>query len=509
MSEFICATSQNEKERLAALRALEILDTNPEPEFDELVGLASAICETPMSVISLLDSDRQWFKAQVGMKDRETPRAVAFCDHAIRQPELFIVEDARQDERFAVNPLVTGGPFLRFYAGIPVTGPDGHALGTLCVLDSKPRTLTAGQKAALRILASQVNAKLELRDQRRKLEEALRVAEEAQRKARESEARFRTFMDHAPLISFVKNERGELLYYNQQFAEAFKIDGDSWLGKTAFDLFPEKYAENYQRDDQEVLRSGVARVIEESSQNSLGEINHWRSHKFRYVTVDGENLLGGVSVEITAELERDQNLRRSQQELEEANLRLATLVRTDALTGLHNRRGFDERLHAEFQRARRNGRDLSLLVLDVDNFKHRNDAYGHAEGDETLKRLGGILKTSVRAGDLVARYGGEEFVALLPETKEAEAILLAERLLSAVRSHGWNREPVTVSIGAASLHPAMRDENRLLALADEAMYAAKQNGKDKAVNYGAYLRQFTTGLPSLTEASKASNSVSA
>lgn len=506
MSDMICASPETESARLAALRALEILDTAPEPEFDELVRLASAICETPIGVISLIDSERQWFKAQIGLGIYETPRTVAFCDHAIRQPEIFVVEDAQDDARFAANPLVTGGPQIRFYAGIPVTGSDGHALGTLCVIDSKPRTLSNGQKTALRILAAQVNARLELREQRRKLEEALRVAEEAvqvaedsQRKARESEERFRTFMDHAPFIGFMKNEAGEFLYYNRPFANAFNLQGDEWLGKTVFDLFPAQDASGYDRDDREVLDSGQPRIIEESSENSAGRIHHWRSHKFRYIDETGQKLLGGVSVEITAELERETNLRRSQQELEHANHQLATMVRTDALTGLHNRRGFDERLHAEFGRARRADRRLSVLILDVDNFKHRNDTYGHAEGDATLKQLGGVLQSAVRAGDLVARYGGEEFVILLPEAGEAEASRLADRLLAAVRSHAWHKEAVTVSIGAASLHPAMRDEARLLALADEAMYAAKQSGKDKAVNYGAYLRKVSSGLPDLSQ----------
>ena len=487
----ICASPAHEHQRLSSLRALKILDTDPEPEFDELVSLASAICETPISVISLIDSDRQWFKAQIGLQVRETPRAVAFCDQVIQQPELFMVEDAQQDERFAANPFVTGGPQIRFYAGIPVMSPEGQAVGTLCVIDSKPRVLSQVQKTALRILASQVNARLELREQRRKLEEAVRVAEEAvqvaeraQQDARESEGRFRTFMDHAPFISFMKNEQGQFLYYNRQFAEAFKVKAGEWLGKTVFDLFPEEDAEGYHRVDEEVLQSGYARVVEESSRNPIGEMNHW---------------LGGVSVEITAEQDRERSLRRSQFELEDANHKLATMVRTDSLTGLHNRRGLDERLHSEFARARRSESSLSLLILDVDNFKSRNDTYGHAEGDETLKQLGAVLQKIVRACDLVARYGGEEFVVLLPETGETEAESLAERLLQAVRTHAWSRGSVTVSIGVATLNPAMRDEARLLALADEAMYAAKQSGKDKVVNYSAYLRQFTAGLPDLNE----------
>src|ERR1700761_2227852 len=162
MTTLIPATDENEQERLQALHDLEILDTEREPEFDELVNLASAICETPISIVSLIDEDRQWFKAQTGVENRETPRTIAFCNHAIRQPQMMVVEDARHDERFANNPLVTGGPHIRFYAGMPVQSPDGHALGTLCVIDSKPRQLTEGQKAALRILAAQVNARLEL-----------------------------------------------------------------------------------------------------------------------------------------------------------------------------------------------------------------------------------------------------------------------------------------------------------------------------------------------------------
>ncbi len=498
MSNLICATPENEAARLAALEHLSILDTDREPEFDELVGLASAICEVPMSLVSLIDSDRQWFKAKIGIETRETPRAVAFCAHTIQQSDLFVVEDAAKDERFAHNPLVTGSPQLRFYAGVPVSSPDGHAMGTLCVLDSQPKKLTNGQQTALRILGSQVSARLELRFQRKKLEEALRSAEESQARLRESEERFRTFMDHAPFVSFMKDDDGKMLYYSQQFADMFDISMEAWIGKTDFDNFPEQYAKEFRRHDLAVMESGVPRVVEETSESPDGSVHHWRSHKFRYVAESGVKTLGGVSVEITAELEPTRALHVSQQELEDANRRLATMVRTDALTGLHNRRGFDERLAAEFARARRNDRQFSVLILDVDNFKHRNDTYGHADGDETLKQLGMVLQGAVRAGDLVARYGGEEFVVLLPETGEMEATALAERLLRSVRDHSWNREQVTVSVGAASLHPAMRDEARLLALADEAMYAAKQSGKDRVINYASYLRQFSAGLPDLS-----------
>ncbi len=155
-----------ETERLESLRRYQVLDTPPEPDFDDLVLLASRICETPISVISLVDEHRQWFKAGIGLNATETARDVAFCAHAICGRELFIVPDTLADERFAGNPLVTGDPKIRFYAGAPLTTPESHALGTLCVVDQMPRSLTAAQQEALRALARQVMVCLELRRER-------------------------------------------------------------------------------------------------------------------------------------------------------------------------------------------------------------------------------------------------------------------------------------------------------------------------------------------------------
>jgi anti-anti-sigma regulatory factor len=149
--------------RLAALHQYGILDTTPEEAFDDLTRLAAHICGTPIALVSLVDADRQWFKSALGLEDLETPRDVAFCAHGILHEDLFVVPDALEDERFADNPMVTGDPHLRFYAGAPLTTPEGHTIGMLCVKDHVPRNLAPEQMEALRALGRQVIAQLELR----------------------------------------------------------------------------------------------------------------------------------------------------------------------------------------------------------------------------------------------------------------------------------------------------------------------------------------------------------
>jgi two-component system, cell cycle sensor histidine kinase and response regulator CckA len=165
-------TGNNEAKRLKVLWQYDVLDTVPEEVFDDLTELAARICEAPIALISLVDENRQWFKSKVGISVNETSRDISFCAHAIKQHELFIIPDATQDLRFAKNPLVTSDPKIRFYAGAPLITPDGHALGTLCVIDKVPRELRPEQKQALRVLARHVMTQLELRRHAKELADA-------------------------------------------------------------------------------------------------------------------------------------------------------------------------------------------------------------------------------------------------------------------------------------------------------------------------------------------------
>ena len=161
----------NEAQRLSNLKDYMILDTVAENDFDEITMLASQICGTPISLVSLVDDKRQWFKSNHGLLMRETPKEIAFCGHAINTPgSPFIVPDSRVDNRFSDNPLVTGAPHFVFYAGIPLVTPQGYALGTLCVIDHAPKELSGQQLQALQALSNQVMCQLELRRKNRELE---------------------------------------------------------------------------------------------------------------------------------------------------------------------------------------------------------------------------------------------------------------------------------------------------------------------------------------------------
>ena len=184
--EFPSLHQANELERLEVLHSYNILDTSPEQAFSELAQLASFICGTPIALVSLVDEERQWFKARVGLDMQQTPREHGFCWHAMHVANVYEIPDTTLDARFADNPLTTGPLHIRFYAGAPLLSSEGLTLGMLCVLDTVPRRLNPDQREGLCVLARQVTAQLELRrmrlqldDERQRMEGVLRMANNA------------------------------------------------------------------------------------------------------------------------------------------------------------------------------------------------------------------------------------------------------------------------------------------------------------------------------------------
>ena len=191
----------NENERLAALRKYHILDTAPEQAFDDITKLAAFICQTPIATVTLVDEHRQWFKSQVGLMASETPRDLAFCAYTILQSEMLIVEDATRDERFRDNPLVLGNPGIRFYAGAPLQTSDGFGLGSVCVIDHKPRHISQEQTDALTRLARMVMLQFEYRAASARLAEALKNV--------------KTLSGLLPICSYCKQVRNDSGYWQQ------------------------------------------------------------------------------------------------------------------------------------------------------------------------------------------------------------------------------------------------------------------------------------------------------
>ena len=244
---------EQEAKRQAALRRYNVLDTPPESAFDDLTKLAAQICDTPMALITFLDENRQWFKSRRGFELEQTPRSFSFCAHTVLQKELLMVEDTAADERFAANPLVVSEPALRFYAGVPLMTADGYNVGTLCVLDHKPRSLRTDQAEALKTLSRQVMTQLELR---RYLVELAHSKEEHKRtedRLRTSEAFYQTLVESLPQNIIRKDMQGRFTFANRKFCNLIGKSLSEILGKTDFDLFPLEMSGKYHRDDLRVM----------------------------------------------------------------------------------------------------------------------------------------------------------------------------------------------------------------------------------------------------------------
>ncbi len=278
----IARLRDNEASSLLALQALDVLGTAPEAQFDALVQAASLVCGTPISLISLIDADRQWFKANMGLPGvTETPRDAAFCAHVVLGDDLMEVPDATQDPRFHDNPLVSGNPHIRFYAGMPLRMPGGEIVGTLCVIDREPKHLDETQKSVLRLLASAAQSAL----QQRQLAHAFI----------ESENRYRTLVeDQTELVSLATPE-GVLTFVNQAYAQAYGAAPEALLGRNLLDFVPVEQRPELAAYIDLVCRSTESVSGENQVLTANGEIR-WYAWTNRAIRDDRGNVTGIHSV---------------------------------------------------------------------------------------------------------------------------------------------------------------------------------------------------------------------
>ena len=341
------ATPPDEEERLAGLYALRILDTPPEERFDRIARLAARLLGTPIALISLVDRDRQWFKARVGMAALETPRDVSFCAHAVSARSALVVPDTLKDERFAANPLVTADPNIRFYAGHPLAGPDGHLMGTLCIIDHQPRQLSAADRSVLADLASIVENEM-----------ANRELAEAMAAQRMAEGRLRTILNAAPLGICLVDSDEVIRDCNPAFENLVGFDPGTTVGH--------RTSEFTHPDDLERTRAMYRSLRDGSPTGTLEK---------RYIRRDGAELwieltaarfddsAGGptqfvaMAEDITEKREAVERLRESIAEQTAANARLAqvgaakthfvSVVSHEFRTALTGIQGFSEMLRDE------------------------------------------------------------------------------------------------------------------------------------------------------------------
>ena len=277
---------------------------------------------------------------------------------------------------------------------------------------------------------------------------------------------------------------------SQNFADL--VGENSWRelrGKDDFDVFPHDYAFIYRKEDEKIIEGGIQKINKIEPYTDKDGNEGWVStYKWPLYKYGGSELIGmfGISRDITEQVKLQKLVDLKEKELVEANIKLKELSEIDSLTGLYNRHTYSEYLKRISASARRSGEPLSLLIIDIDNYKNYNDNYGHAAGDTTLKIISSQLRKSVyRDSDLLARYGGEEFVVALPNTNLREAKDVAERVRKNIESeaiiHEYSTDAgvVTVSIGISTIKGKVIDTDNLFLQADKSLYKAKTLGRNR------------------------------
>ena len=445
----------SESERIAELRSYEVLDTEADVALDAITKLAAQILDVPITLISLVDGHRQWFKSRHGLGAKETSREISFCGHVVAQGEPLIVRDALDDPRFADNPLVTGEPHIRFYAGVPLRTPSGVDLGTLCAIDHVTRDLTQMQIDQLSLLATLAMARFE---------------------AGRNRAIVRRVVDGVPGMLAYWDKEQRCRFANAAYEAWFGVKPEELIGRTMRELLGPIYARNLPHIEA-ALRGERQAFEREIPDPSGGPARQSQAHYLPHLVAGEVQGFAVMVTDISAQ-------KRIEAELREAQAETLALATHDSLTGLPNRLLAQERIARAVEHARRFRRRTAILFLDLDGFKAINDTWGHAAGDAVLKEVASRMRGSTRSSDTVARLGGDEFLVLLPEIEGAKsAATVAQKLLASMKATKFavagQELNVTFSVGGAVFPDHAGNVDELLARADAALYRAKRTGKDR------------------------------
>ncbi len=428
-----------------------------------MVQLAAYICQTPIAAISLVDEHRQWFKAIAGLDAKETSRGIAFCAHTILQDSMMIVPDAQQDERFFDNPLVTAAPDIRFYAGVPLVTTQGFHLGTLCVIDRVPRVLTAAQLDAVKVLADNVMAHLDLRLSHKNIRQYVNDLQLAA-----------TIFESSSESMIITDAENRIITVNPAFTVITGYSLNEVVGRNP-----------------KLLSSGKqGKAFYQHLWHTLNREGHWNGEVWN-LRKNGEMFAEWLSINVIYNPDGSTRLHvaifSDITEKKQAGELIWRHAHYDHLTQLPNRRLLLDKLKRALADSAQQGLAGALLFIDLDNFKTINDTLGHDTGDLLLQQVAKRLSACVREGDTVARFGGDEFVVMLENLGDAstDARLLAEtvgkKILSALNQpfqFATGDYISTPSIGIALYHGKQHALETLLKQADIAMYQAKNAGRN-------------------------------
>ncbi len=452
MSSDICPypVPADEDERLAALKSYAILETPEEPEFDRLVRLAQKLFEVPTVLISLVEGQRQWFKAKVGIDVCETGRDVSFCAHAIMDRAVLVVPDARNDARFADSPLVQGPPHIRFYAGAPLITPGSHKLGTLCLIDGAPRArFSEADAQVLSDLAQLVMDRMELR----KVSLAQEILQQ----------RFHKVTSTSPDAVICADDAGHITFWSPAAERLFGYSAREAVGQP-FDLILPPGGAAQEAGARLADRDAVdfaGRTVELEGRRRDGAVipvemslSRWRESE--------KACFGAIVRDITERKLSEKSLHR--------------LAYFDEITKLPNRALF----HMKLKGAVESDAPTTVMLVDIDDFSQINDTLGQTGGDAVLKELGRRLARCVADKALPARLSADEFGILLPGVGDpripaeyAERVLLALKEPFEVAGHTVD---IRASLGAATCGVTECDATELMARTQLALGRAKASG---------------------------------